>query len=264
MIRNLWNTLIAALSFFTRLPFWRLGCPTLSHYEHVVPMWPFAGWITGGVMCACAFIFPMFIPLSLSVVIILTTRILITGALHEDGFADFCDGMGGGSTRERILEIMKDSHIGTYGVIGLVIILLSQFFAIRFIVGTTPASCANLAVIPMADISAKFLSASIIRFLPYARNSNTAKNKLVYSRPTISEFMVSLVGLLIPIVVVMIVCGVEILTDFAIPFAASTLSCTLLFLYMKRRIDGYTGDCCGATFIITELTFYLAYIACVL
>ena len=65
------------------------------------------------------------VPWPLAVLAAIVVRLLMTGALHEDGLADFCDGFGGGgSDRQRILDIMKDSHIGTYGVLGLVLYLL--------------------------------------------------------------------------------------------------------------------------------------------
>ena len=66
----------------------------------------------------------MVLPVDVCVVLALVVRVMLTGALHEDGFADFCDGMGGGTDRKRTLEIMKDSHIGTYGVLGLVLYFL--------------------------------------------------------------------------------------------------------------------------------------------
>ena len=123
---NLCYRVIAALSFFTRLPFWRLANVPKEYYEKVVPLWPIAGWVTSACM-SIAFLFSIlvlgFMPYT-SIIIAIITRILITGALHEDGFADFCDGFGGGTSRERTLEIMKDSHIGTYGVLGLIMYFL--------------------------------------------------------------------------------------------------------------------------------------------
>ena len=78
------------------------------------------GWLTGGVLAATIWFGSMVMPYCLAILSAIVVRILITGALHEDGLADFLDGFGGGGKdRERILAIMKDSHIGTYGVLGL-------------------------------------------------------------------------------------------------------------------------------------------------
>ena len=112
---------LAALIFFTRLPFWRLGEVPAEYYKNVVRYWPYVGWLTGGIMAAVYLGATCVLPKSCAVVLALTARLLVTGALHEDGFADFADGFGGGTNRSRILEIMKDSHIGTYGVIALIV-----------------------------------------------------------------------------------------------------------------------------------------------
>ena len=89
-------------------------------FRHVVNYWPFAGWITGGTMALTFALAVQILSVPYAILLAIIARLILTGALHEDGLADFIDGMGGGTTRERVLEIMKDSHIGTYGVIGLI------------------------------------------------------------------------------------------------------------------------------------------------
>ena len=116
--------LLAAFIFFTRLPFWRLKEVPSECFKHVVPYWPWVGWLTGSVMAMVLALGSLVMPVSLAWIWAIVTRLLITGALHEDGLADFFDGFGGGTTRERTLAIMKDSHIGTYGVIGLIVYFL--------------------------------------------------------------------------------------------------------------------------------------------
>lgn len=100
----------AALIFFTRLPFWRLHEPPKECFATVVEHWPLVGWLTGGVMAAVLYFGSMVLPWTVTVVLAVVSRLLLTGALHEDGLADFFDGFGGGgNNRQRILEIMKDS-----------------------------------------------------------------------------------------------------------------------------------------------------------
>ena len=112
----------ASLIFFTRLPFWRLHQPPKECYQSVVEHWPLVGWLTGGVMAATLYFSSMVLPYTVAVILAIAARLLLTGALHEDGLADFFDGFGGGGNdRQRILDIMKDSHIGTYGVLGLIL-----------------------------------------------------------------------------------------------------------------------------------------------
>lgn len=123
--------LLAALIFFTRLPFWRIAEVPPRYYKEVVNYWPLVGWLTGGVMAGILWLTSHCFSWEIAVLLTMLSRILLTGALHEDGLADFCDGFGGGTTRERILSIMKDSHIGTYGVIGL-ICYLGMFYLLIY------------------------------------------------------------------------------------------------------------------------------------
>ena len=120
--------LLAACIFFTRLPFWRIAQVPADSFKHVVPYWPLVGWLTGGIMAATLWLAAQVLPVSLAWMAAVLVRLLLTGCLHEDGLADCCDGFGGGTTREQTLAIMKDSHIGTYGVVGLVVyfLLLTQ------------------------------------------------------------------------------------------------------------------------------------------
>jgi len=254
------HRLAAAIIFFTRLPLWRVCNPDKSCYEHVVPLWPVVGWVTGGVMTLVFWLTNMVFPVGISVALALVSRLLLTGALHEDGFADFCDGFGGGTSRQRTLEIMKDSHIGTYGVLGLVLyyLVLWQTLSSLFTIGVSPWWL--LAI----DVYAKYLSSTIIYFLPYARKEEEAKAKLIYAKTTRGEKLMSAVFGLLPFTVLLILPLMFSSVPFSLhilllllPLTLPVLLCALLFGMMKRRINGYTGDCCGATFLLAELVGYM-------
>src|SRR5574344_1801183 len=118
------KSLLAALQFFTRLPIWRLCRIDGEKFRHVVEWWPVVGYLTGGLMALVLWGTSMVMPTLVAVVLALLSRLLLTGALHEDGLADVCDGFGGGNDRLHILAIMKDSRIGSYGVIGLLVYFL--------------------------------------------------------------------------------------------------------------------------------------------
>ena len=238
------DRILATLMFFTRLPFWRIKQVDAEHFKHVVPLWPLAGWLTGGIMVGVLWLAAQVFPLSVAWIIAIIARLLITGCLHEDGLADFCDGMGGGVTRERILLIMKDSHIGTYGVIGLIIyfLLLTQISAL-------PLSLL-CAIVFTGDVWCKFVSSHIINILPYARKEEEAKNKTIYQRMTALEAFVGAIIGCLPFVLF--------LPKYYWPaLLAPVVVFILLVWLMKRRIQGYTGDCCGALFLISELVFLL-------
>lgn len=258
-LRNISKRILAAFIFFTRLPFWHIANVEKRYYERVVPLWPLVGWLTGGVMAIMFWVATNICELSLgtSVAVALITRVIITGALHEDGFADFCDGFGGGTDRKRILEIMKDSHIGTYGVLGLILyyLLLWNVLISLFQHGMSPM------MLIAADTACKYFSSTIIYVLPYARNATEAKNKLVYAHTPATERLLSCIIGLVPITSITTLgatglngmTGFKTLTTISLPVM---LCLVLLFRLMHYRIKGYTGDCCGATFIITETVFY--------
>lgn len=244
--------LLAALTFFTRLPFWRICDIPSDSFKRVVPLWPLAGWLTGFVTAFVLWLCGSFMPLTLAWIVALVARLLLTGCLHEDGLADFIDGFGGGTTRERTLAIMKDSHIGTYGVIGLII-----YFALMLQLPATISRDTLCVLVLAGDCWAKCCAAQLINLLPYARTEEQAKNKTVYERMKWHELLLCLVFGLAPAVVMTFVLGWMPLCFFwmlGVPVAVMLL----MALLMKCRIQGYTGDCCGATFLICELSFYLS------
>ena len=208
--------ILAAFIFFTRLPFWRIREVPAECFKHVVPYWPLSGWLTGSIMAGVLWLSAQILPFSVAVLLALAARLLITGALHEDGLADFFDGFGGGTNRERILSIMKDSHIGSYGVIGLIF----YFLLLWSLLMSLPLSFACITLIA-GDTISKLTSSQIINFLPYA--------------------------LLLPYRYWMAI---------VLPLIMLYLLCTL----MKRKLQGYTGDCCGALFLLSELSFYLGIV----
>ena len=236
--------LLAALIFFTRLPFWRLRDVPSECFKHVVPYWPLVGWLTGGLMATSLWLCAQVMPLAAAWIVALTVRLFVTGCLHEDGLADFFDGFGGGTTRERTLAIMKDSHIGTYGVIGLIIyfLLMMQMSCLSL-----PLLCTLLVC---GDCWAKCCASQVINALPYARKEEESKAKVVYNRMSHREFVINLASGLLPACLWL---------PHRLWWAClgSLLVLLLLLHIMKRRLQGYTGDCCGATFLLCELTFYL-------
>ena len=191
------------------------------------------------------------LPWPVAVIAAIVVRLLITGALHEDGLADFMDGFGGGGDRARILAIMKDSHIGTYGVLGLILYTM--------LLGTTLYSLsptvAALTVIA-ADPFSKMVSSQLINMLPYARREEEAKNKTIYRKPSLAAGLSLTVQGLLPMVLMIWLTGISWYLVIVIP----ALVMYFLYLLMLRKIQGYTGDCCGAVCLLVELAVYL--VAC--
>lgn len=249
MTVKLHDRIIASFIFFTRLPFWRLYQPPKEAYATVVEHWPLVGWLTGCIMAAPLFLCAHVLPYPIAVILAVIVRLWVTGALHEDGLADFFDGFGGGSDRQRILTIMKDSHIGTYGVIALIF----YFALLCGILISLPPMTAVFAILA-ADPLAKMLSSQIVNFLPYARREEDAKNKTVYRSIGVgATISLALQGLLPSIPLLF-------LTDATwwMAVLTSIVVVIFLFIYIGRKLQGYTGDCCGAVCLLAELSFYMA------
>lgn len=243
------HRILASFIFFTRLPFWRLYQPPKEAYTTVVEHWPLVGWLTGGIMAATLFGACHILPYPVAVIVAILVRLFLTGALHEDGLADFFDGFGGGVDRQRILTIMKDSHIGTYGVIALIF----YFALLGGILMALPPMTAVFAILA-GDPLAKMFSSQIVNFMPYARREEEAKNKTVYRPISMGATIgLALQGLLPSIPLIL-------LTDTTWWLAVLTpiVVVALLFLFIWRKLQGYTGDCCGAVCLLAELSFYLA------
>lgn len=250
--RSRWyDRLWASFIFFTRLPFWRIYQPPKEAYQGVVEFWPLAGWLTAGVMAGVLYGSSLVFSYEIAIVLAMVSRLLLTGALHEDGLADFFDGFGGGGqNRQRILNIMKDSHIGTYGVLALIVYMLTLWFALHSL---TPIN-ATLTILAV-DPFAKMLSAQVIQMMPYARTEETAKNKTVYRKsPVAASIGLAFQGLL-PIGLYL--WWMQERVGWLLLIFIPLLVMSLLSLFIWKRLRGYTGDCCGALFLLTELSAYL-------
>jgi len=236
----------ASFIFFTRLPFWRLHEPPQACYKTVVEHWPLVGWLTGGVMAAILYFGSMVMPYLVAVIAAIVVRMLVTGALHEDGLADFLDGFGGGGRdRQRILDIMKDSRIGTYGVLGLVcyeLLLGATLFSL------TPEMAAF--TILAADPFSKMVTSQLVMMLPYARKEEDAKSKTVYRKMEWKAGVSLAIQGLLPMT------GFLFLTrlPWSMIIFLPCLVMYFLYLLIRQRLQGYTGDCCGAVCLLVELT----------
>ena len=238
----------ASFIFFTRLPFWRLHEPPRECFKAVVEHWPLVGWLTGGLMALTLWGVSQYMPYPIAVLAAIVVRLLVTGALHEDGLADFLDGFGGGNDRERILAIMKDSHIGTYGVIGLVIYFLLLAAALCSMTPTLAA-----VTIFAADPFAKMVASELVMMMPYARREDEAKARMVYRKIDVKAGISLAVQGLLPIAGFIWLTGIAWELLFFIP----CIVMYFLYLLIWRRIRGYTGDCCGAVCLLVELTVIL-------
>ena len=245
---------IAALTMFTKLPLWKFF-PNISgeSYRHVVTWWPFAGWFTG-TLCGGLYRFlSLILPSLPSAFLAIGGRLMLSGGYHEDGLADFFDGFGGGTSKDKILTIMKDSHIGTYGVIALIMFI---GILVSLMSSLTPETGALMII--CADPWSKFCAGRMLSFLEYARKDGTAKNLAAYPMPTFGDTSIAFCFSIIPII---LTCFYQhrIIMPLIYGMIASCITSALLFILMKKKIGGYTGDCCGAVCLISELSFCILF-----
>jgi adenosylcobinamide-GDP ribazoletransferase len=241
-----------SLGFFTRLPVpaWVAFAP--EKLGQAARFLPLVGWIVGLIGVAVYWLAVQVLPVDLAVVLSMAATVRVTGAFHEDGWADACDGLGGGWTRSQVLAIMKDSRIGSYGAIGLVLMLLAKYLALVELGADDdyPVIAAMLVAHPLSRLAA----VSLMSMLDYARSDESAKSAPVARRLTAAELGIATLAGVFPLLllsprealVVLALCAV------IAPWAARIFA---------RRLGGYTGDCLGATQQVAELAIYCGILA---
>jgi adenosylcobinamide-GDP ribazoletransferase len=245
-LRTELEALRAAVVFFTRLPVASAGPWNPQSLQRAAAWFPFVGWIVGG---AAALVFAggslVWPPLAASAVSLAAT-LLLTGAFHEDGFADVCDGFGGGTTRERVLEIMRDSRVGAFGAIGIATMLGTKCVA----VASLPPTLAPAALVAGHAVS-RAASGTLLTVLSYAQTDGKAKPLATCLRG--GRLAASLAFGMAPLALLPPRCWWG--------AAATAGLCALLGRWFHRRIGGYTGDCLGAAQQVCETGFLLTVLA---
>jgi len=246
--------LLLAVQFYTRLPVpaWVGYSDELLNKATVY--FPLVGWLVGGV-AAGVFAGANFVFRNADVALLLSmvASILLTGAFHEDGFADVCDGFGGGWTQDKILAIMKDSRLGTYGATGLGLLLAGKFLALR---GLPPA-----AVTPALLVAHPLSRATALTCIfshHYARANEDSKAKPVAKKMHLGELAAGLALGALPLLAYATWLHRPGVLLVVLPLAVAK---TILARYFQRWIGGYTGDCLGAIQQVAEVSCYLFLLA---
>jgi len=237
-----------ALGFFTRIPVPAWVPFSTERLNHSARYFPLVGIVVGLVAAAVFWFARQWLPASLSVILSMAATVRLTGAFHEDGFADACDGLGGGWEKAQVLEIMKDSRIGSYGTVGIVLMLLAKAAALVEIAahGAQEAIVALIA----AHALSRFASTSLIHTLPYVREDATSKSKpLARQLSSMELFIAGLCGL----APLLLLGWIEALGAGVAVLIVTGWSARIY----TRRLGGYTGDCLGATQQGAELATYL-------
>ena len=249
---------LLALQFFTRIPVtgrlaqWVGYSPAMLRAS--AAHFPAVGWVVGAIgALALAAALALWTPLIAAVLCTVVT-VLVTGAFHEDGLADVADGLGGSADRLRALEIMKDSRIGAFGAIALVLAL-----ALKVLLLAALAAQGALAV-ALALVSAHVLSRLaplfLIRWLAYVGDADGASK----AKPLADAIGTGalLVALAWSIPAVLLLMGVHGLGHGAAALGLCALAALWMARLLRRRLHGFTGDGLGATQQLCEIAIYLA------
>ena len=257
MLREL-RLFLTAVQFFTRIPVpaWVGHCP--QQLSQAARYFPLAGIVVGLLSAATLLIAAQVLPLQISVGLSMSAGILITGAFHEDGLSDFADGLGGGFTREKALAIMKDSRIGAYGVIALILVLLLKYQALLELCGAHSLLLVSVALIA-AHAFSRLMAASLMLTQNYIRDDDSARAKPAAQQISRTSFTIALFTGIAPLGL-LFTAGAHISVILAAVFAALLMRMYLAWR-LKKRLGGYTGDCLGAVQQLTELAFYLGLLA---
>lgn len=242
-----------ALQFFTRIPIPRWVGFDASWLHHASRYFPAVGWVVAVCTALVYALTSLLWTQPVAVVLSTASGIWLTGAFHEDGFADVCDGFGGGSTPERVLEIMKDSRVGAYGAIGVTLMLLLKC--------TVLVSLPSGWVVPALLIAhplSRLMAVSLIWRLEYARQEGKAKP--LAQHMSNAEFTIACISVLLPIGI-LLYCKAFLLMNFMAGLVLLVLAGYWLARLFVLRIAGYTGDCLGAVQQLSELAFYLGFAA---
>ncbi|MFC0254553.1 adenosylcobinamide-GDP ribazoletransferase [Massilia consociata] len=242
-----------AVQFFTRLPIPRWVGFEADWLHHASRYFPLVGLVVGMIGAAVYAAAATVLPVPVAAVLSTAATIYATGAFHEDGFADTCDGLGGGMTRERVLEIMKDSRVGAYGAIGVVCMLGAKITALAML---PPAGA--IAALLLAHPMSRLAATSLIWRMEYVRAEGKAKP--LAQRMSTMEFGIAALTVALT-VSVLAASGALGLSSLAAALLACAISAWWLAHKFSVRLGGYTGDCLGAVQQLSEVAIYVAVLA---
>jgi adenosylcobinamide-GDP ribazoletransferase len=245
---------LVALQFYTRIPVTGRLARWMGWEPHFLGRatryFPLAGIVVALGQSLVYVLASTALPHPVSLLLALAAGLLLTGAFHEDGWADFCDAFGGMVERDRTLAIMRDSRIGAYGAIGVAMLLLLRFETLahidtRWVVASLVCAAAfsrGCAVLAMVS-------------LPYAREELDAKAKPVATHVGAGDAVVALAIAIAPIAALGAWTGETTIGLFGLSFAL--LATAAMRRLVRARLGGYTGDCLGAIQQVAEVAFLL-------
>ena len=272
MLREQWHLILLAISFFTRIPVKLKVDVTASMLNQASRYFALVGVLVGSCSAVTFYVSATLLPVEIALLIAMFCSVLLTGAFHEDGWADVWDGFGGGWTVENKLNIMKDSRLGTYGAAALFFILMIKYQALLALInGSINNSTINnsainseflstdalsiLSILLLGHCLSRVLATSLIADMPYVSEDETSKVKPLAQELSSNSYLTLLATGAVIIV-------------FTLSFSIAWKLVAILLItrwclkrWFTSQLGGYTGDCLGAAQQLSEVVIYLSLLS---
>ncbi|MDO9198483.1 adenosylcobinamide-GDP ribazoletransferase [Rhodoferax sp.] len=266
---------LLSLQFFTRIPVtgrlagWVGYSPAMLRAS--AGHFPGVGWLVGALVAGFAALLLAWLPAggySPLVVSVLSTAfgVLLTGAFHEDGLADVFDGLGGSPERERALIIMKDSRVGAFGAMALMLVLLAKVSLLALLGSVSPVLLCTALF--LAHVVSRTWPLLLIRLMPHVGDAAGSKSKPLADQISGASLFTAFIWCFMALALVVYaqvaidliaidMPELALLQALGTALALSAAAWALMGRWFWRRLQGFTGDCLGATQQVCELAFYL-------
>ncbi|CAM4049182.1 MULTISPECIES: adenosylcobinamide-GDP ribazoletransferase [Vibrio] len=242
------NLLLVAVSFFTRVPVPHWVDYGEDHLNRASRYFGAVGVLVGGVSALVFYLAQLSLPASVAIILAMIASALLTGCFHEDGLADTADGLGGGWSVEKKLSIMKDSRLGTYGALTLMLGLFLKWQLLVELSVFGPAAVCSILV--CSHVLSRVVASSMIFSEKYVQDTDASKVKPLANEQQPKDLYILLfTGCLALFGFHGMLALTLVISLFCVRYA--------LCLFFKRQIGGYTGDTLGATQQITEIICYI-------
>lgn len=268
---------LLAVQFFTRIPVtgrlaeWVGYSPAMLRAS--AAHFPGIGWLVGAVAASVYTLLLALLPPSpfaalVAAALSTVATVLLTGGFHEDGLADVADGLGGSAERERALEIMKDSRVGAYGAMALVLALLCKVTLLGLL-GSAEGELTDgegvlveapfngwlvAAALLAAHVVSRTLPLLLIRILPHVGDAAGSKSKPLADQISLPSLGLALSWCFLALALVSIALPA---IDLIVGCSFAVIALLWMGRLFTRRLQGFTGDCLGATQQVCEIAFYL-------